>query len=597
MRTPVVNRLIQAALLGGLAYTGWPLLQHWLPAPRPAVLPQAATEQEVAGQIVVDLRDDLTPQQLTEVETRYGIDLGYESPQGQKDQILTGAVSPAQQEAVLERLRHDPLVEAADRMHTYTLPRGEAAAFRAAALHTAPQAPVRGEWTPNDPRFEEQWNFKLIGAEKAWDRTRDKGPGKGVVVAVIDTGVAAESDDKCYHARDFKGTQFTKGYDFVNKDAHPNDDHGHGTHVAGTIAETTNNGEGVAGLAFAATVMPLKVLDANGSGRSSDIASAVRFAADHGARIINMSLGGPFPDRVMHSACQYAAKKGVLIVCAAGNSGGGPVGYPAAFPECLAVSSVGPKGEIAPYSSIGKEVAIAAPGGDKSLGEQYGVLQNTVLYDSGDREDDYFGFQGTSMASPHVAAAAALAAGRGVNDREKLKQVLQQAATPKKPPMRYGAGILNAAKTVEIADSGQQDSWVKLALAGLVGLLTIAGAAARSSAAGRVKFPWAGIALACGILGPDLLLSWQGQGSPFSAAFHSALIPLWLLSEAGRSGTLRLLSVLSLAVAAHLGWDAWQGQAPFAGVRTEQALPWMWLNAAASAVVALIAFRRSYAAR
>ena len=115
---------------------------------------------------------------------------------------------------------------------------------------------------PNDPRYDEQWNFKMVGAEDAWKKTR----GKGAIVAVIDTGVSGQDMAKGKACRDFNTTSFVKGYDFVNKDDQPFDDHAHGTHVAGTIAESTNNNEGVAGLAYEATIMPLKVLSAGGSG-------------------------------------------------------------------------------------------------------------------------------------------------------------------------------------------------------------------------------------------------------------------------------------------------------------------------------------------
>jgi serine protease len=264
----------------------------------------------------------------------------------------------------------------------------------------APERRARGYWTPNDPRFREQWNFRQIGIEKAWDVTR----GKGAVVAVIDTGVAFEADDHgCYLAKDFTRTGFVPGYDFIHNNKHPNDDQGHGTHVAGTIAESTDNGEGCAGIAPEARIMPIKVLSKDGMGSTGDIADGIRWAADHGANVINMSLGSPFPSAILHAACQYAYKKGVTIVCAAGNSSQEGVGFPAAFKECIAVSAVGPGGKLAPYSSWGSQVAIAAPGGDKQQGPAAGVLQNTVV----NHEDDYYSFQGTSMASPHVAGAIA----------------------------------------------------------------------------------------------------------------------------------------------------------------------------------------------
>ena len=302
------------------------------------------------------------------------------------------------------------------------------------AQSPAPESSITEEnsgWKPNDPRYNEQWNFKMVNAEAAWDVTR----GKGAIVAVIDTGVAYKDTRKGKRARDFGDTQFVEGYDFVHHDAMPNDDQGHGTHVSGTIAESTNNGEGVAGLAFEAKIMPLKVLSSSGGGTTKDIAEAIRWAADHGANVINMSLGGPYPDQVMGSACEYAHKKGVTIVCAAGNSGREGVGYPAAYKDCIAVSSVGPKGDLSFYSSWGKQVAIAGPGGDKQAGgEAGGILQNTVMPNSdGAMVDDYYSFQGSSMASPHVAAVAALFVYQGVKYPDDVMAVLQKSAHKKGP--------------------------------------------------------------------------------------------------------------------------------------------------------------------
>src|SRR5689334_9267631 len=159
---------------------------------------------------------------------------------------------------------------------------------------------------------------------KAWEKSR----GKGVVVAVLDTGIAYEDHEDFRRVPDLKGVKFAPGYDFVNDDAHANDDHGHGTHVAGTIAQATNNREGVAGVAFEATLMPVKVLNHFGSGNSADIADAIRFAADHGARVLNLSLGGGLRSSVMESAVAYARKKGATVACAAGNSGFGRISYP-----------------------------------------------------------------------------------------------------------------------------------------------------------------------------------------------------------------------------------------------------------------------------
>jgi len=570
MRRRTMNRVVQLLMAVALVVTGWPLVQPWLPQGPLPVRPLAADDEgPVPGKIVVDARDSLTPSQLASLNQAYGVSLVDSGETGAK--VLVADVPPGQEQALLARLRKDRLVEAADLMHRF-----------------------RAYYTPNDPRFKEQWNMKMIGAEKAWDRTR----GKGVTVAVIDTGVAFENDEKCYRARDFGGTPFTGGYDVVNNDNHPYDDQGHGTHVAGTIAETTNNSEGVAGLAFEATIMPIKVLDANGSGTSASIAKGVRWAADHGAQVINMSLGGPFPDRVMHNACKYAAKKGVLIVCAAGNSGRGPVGYPGGFPECMAVSAVGPSGELTPYSSIGKEVAIAAPGGDTERGAkpEGGVLQNTVLHDGVERRDDYFAFNGTSMASPHVAAAAALVMSLGVKDPAQVRQILQQAAKPKEPAKHYGAGVLQVDRAVQKVDGAVRDSWLKLLFTVIAGLTGIGVGAVRGHLGALLRYPLAPLGLVLGFLGPDMVLAWLGLTSPFNIILHSALIPLYLLWEADSRAVYRFVAMTAGGYAIHLAWDAFSGHAPFAGVVPAHGLPWLWTNVVVSLGVGLVALRRSFSA-
>ena len=157
------------------------------------------------------------------------------------------------------------------------------------------------------------------------------GDGNGVIVAVLDTGVAYEDYKKFHQLPDLKGLTFVEPYDFVANTTHANDDHGHGSHVTGTIAQATNNGIGVAGVALDVKIMPLKVLSASGSGSVAGIADAIRYAADHNAKVINMSLGGAFPSNVLKKAVKYAHDKGVTVICAAGNESRGKVGYPAAL--------------------------------------------------------------------------------------------------------------------------------------------------------------------------------------------------------------------------------------------------------------------------
>lgn len=307
---------------------------------------------------------------------------------------------------------------------------------------------------PNDPMWEKQWNMRMVKAPEAWKRAT----GRGVIVAVIDTGVAYEDYGRFKRLEDLAETNFVPGYDFVNDTDHADDDQSHGSHVAGTIAQSTNNGVGVSGLAFEATIMPIKVLNAYGSGTLADIADGIRFAVDNGAKVLNLSLGGGPESKILADAVRYAHDKGAVVVCAAGNTGQGKVEYPAAHPGAFAVSSVGPSGQLASYSSWGERLAIAAPGGDKQAnGEEGGILQNTIEPGNVGKRDTYAYFNGTSMASPHTAAVAALIISSGVTDVNKVEQILKDSAMksydgiPTDNPVRYGAGILNASAAVEMA--------------------------------------------------------------------------------------------------------------------------------------------------
>ena len=301
-----------------------------------------------------------------------------------------------------------------------------------------PVTTVQGFWLPNDPDFSKQWHLKAAGAPAAWDTTR----GEGVTVAVIDTGI--------FPVDDLDPARIVKGFNFVGRNEDARDDHGHGTHVAGTVAQTTGNGKGVAGMAPSARLMPVKVLSASGGGTSHEIAEGIRWAVDHGARVLNLSLGGGSRSLAMESAVAYARRKGAVVACAAGNSGSRGVSYPAAYPGAFAVSAVGPQGRPAPYTSYGPEVAIAAPGGDKSQGEEAGVLQQT-LAEGDPTQSAYRWFQGTSMATPHVAGAAALVMSVGVTNPAAVERLLQSTAASAGDREKYGAGLLDAAAAVRTA--------------------------------------------------------------------------------------------------------------------------------------------------
>ena len=271
---------------------------------------------------------------------------------------------------------------------------------------------------PNDPLYSYQWHMTIIDMENAWDVST----GAGTIVAVVDTGVKQSLED-------LAGTNFMAGWDFVNNDADPTDDEGHGSHVTGTIAQTTNNNLGVTGIAYNTTIMPVKVLDKRGSGSFDDIADGIIYAADNGADVINLSLGGSLDLDILRDAVDYAWNNGVVVVCAAGNDGVSSAFYPAAYENSISVSATTSLDTLASYSNYGTTIDISAPGGDQgdNNGDGYDdmILQNTFA-----RNDvGYYFYQGTSMASPHVAGVAALVKSKnGALSNAQIRNILETTA-------------------------------------------------------------------------------------------------------------------------------------------------------------------------
>lgn len=325
--------------------------------------------------------------------------------------------------------------------------------------------PVRAYWEPNDPDYSKQWGMKSVNAPSAWGYSQ----GQGAVVAVIDTGVACEDREGFTRLSDLKDSHCLPGWNFVADNDLAADDQGHGSHVAGTIAQSTNNGVGVAGVAFKASILPIKVLDRNGSGTAEDVADGIRWAADHGAQVINMSLGSDHPSGIEKEAIEYAHAKGVVVIAAAGNSGGS-VGYPAAFDNVVAVSAIDSSGTITSFSSRGPQVDIAAPGKD--------ILQQTICDHGANGCEQYGSFSGTSMATPHVAGVAALLVSAGVSDPDQVEKILKENATQTKTtsgrPKEYGAGLLNAAAAVKNVVWKQGLTRLGIGLAWLYLLLSVA---------------------------------------------------------------------------------------------------------------------------
>lgn len=371
--------------------------------------------------LIIDFRDNLSP---TDVSAQLQTLQQYGTPR------LNSAFSEAEQVYILEGDRADlrSLQRSSLRKYTETI---------------EPNYIYRALDIPNDPDYGKQWNLRSINIETAWDDSK----GEGVTVAVIDTGVS--------NVPDLAETTFVEGYDFVGDRTEASDDNGHGTHVAGTIAQSTNNNYGVAGIAYNASIMPLKVLSAAGAGEVADIAEAIRFAADHGANVINMSLGGMGDSIVLRSAVDYAHSKGVVVVAAAGNANTNSASYPARYPNVIAVSALDATGAKAPYSNFGAGVDISAPGGSTATSAEGGILQETIDPQTG--EPIFATFQGTSMAAPHVAGVAALIKSAGIENPDEIAAVLKKSSRVVKddPFNHFGAGQLDAGAAVKLALKGQ----------------------------------------------------------------------------------------------------------------------------------------------
>ena len=336
-------------------------------------------------------------------------------------------------------------------------------------------------YIPNDPGPSSsaqgwqlvQWNFLPgmgVNAPDAWSNLQAVGRpgGRGVVVAVIDSGVAYRDRGPYKRSPDLAASQFVRGYDFLGEDDRPHDASGHGTHVASTIAERTGNGVALTGLAYGARIMPIRVLDSQGFGDVDDIARGVRYAVRRGADVVNLSMEFDAGIRARHipsliEALRYADRRGVVVVAAAGNEGVAGVPYPARYRSVIAVGATTARGCVAEYSNYSSRIDLVAPGGgaDSDLPddpncrpfEASGPDIYQLTFDGSLRRFGFpEGYQGTSMAAPHVSATAALVIASRVIGRDPsptaVLRHLQRTARDLGAPGEdryYGSGIIDAA--------------------------------------------------------------------------------------------------------------------------------------------------------
>lgn len=354
---------------------------------RPIAALEPASVRYVPGQLVVRFARGTTAAQIRGAAARAG---GRLTSRIKALRIYVIVVPTSQTERALRSLRSEPAVVSVER-----------------------DVVVKGfDTIPNDALWPAQWGLQVIEAPRAWDGARG---ASAVVIAVLDTGVDPNHPD-------LVGAT-VPGRDLVGNDADAADDEGHGTSVAGVIAARTNNGAGQAGACWFCSLLPVKVLDSAGMGSMSTVASGIVWAADHGADVVNMSLGGAGTTSALASAVDYAAKRNVVLVAAAGNSGDDVPIYPAAYSQVIGVAATTEADARFSWSSFGNWVRVAAPGCNPA--PQLG--------------GGYIEFCGTSSAAPLVAGIAGLAASLSPGaPRSVIEQAVAAGARPLPGIVRYG---------------------------------------------------------------------------------------------------------------------------------------------------------------
>ncbi len=558
------------------------------PAPPPAPPAAADIAESAPDEIVVDLKDDATDQQIAALGESIGVQLQFASIHSRAARLMVARIDPANRTRILAALRTNPLVEAAEPQLLFHYDQAPAPDPSGSASS--------GRFVPNDPEYHRQWHLSMIGMEEAWAKSK----GAGATVAIIDSGVGGITTSGYVHGQDFVETNFVNGYDFgLGREITP-DDVGHGTFCASTIAEATDNGRFGAGIAPEAKVMPLRADDGKGHPKLSAVVDALHYAADHGANVANLSFSIGTPSEILAKGMAYAYKKNVTLVCSAGNDGKEGVHYPGRYKECITVSALGPTGMVTDYSTWGKGIDIAAPGGDPKMGAGAEIWQETIhqekgWFGPGPRVDGFFPMSGTSMAAPQVAGVAALLVSLGMTSPKEIRSHLRKTAREHSPSdaAHYGAGILDASHAVESVHRSNRENWVEIALAiAAGGLALLLGRNLRRPTDPMFFVHHLAAALALGLFFPAGVEKLAGFGSWWNLAGHSvALGVLFLMTPGlGRSGFWKAFA-LALGLILHLILDADSGRAPFEVIPQSRVLLWLYANIAVGLYFAASSYR------
>jgi len=387
----------------------WPAALHSGAFSQDNTTPQEQTSPLTyrPGQILVRFRPQTPHRDQAQTLAAHDLSVLEDLPDLQVQRV---AAPRGQEQSLVDMLNQDPRVEYAELDYV-----------------------VHAMLVPDDTSFALQWFLTKINAPSAWNDTTGS---SRITIAIVDTGVDLNHPDL--------NDKIVPGWDFSNDDFVPQDDHGHGTHVAGIAAAETDNTQGVAGVSWGARIMPIKVLDEHGDGFYSDVARGVRYACNHGAQIINLSLGGSNSSSILKEALEYAQEMGCLIVAAAGNSAQNRVDCPARYPEAMAVAATDQSDQRAYFSDYGPEIEVAAPGVD---------IYSTLWASPNNHT---YGYKlGTSMSTPQVAGLAALIWSMCPQlTNAEVRSVIQDTAkdlgaTGWDP--KYGYGRIDARKAVRAA--------------------------------------------------------------------------------------------------------------------------------------------------